>query len=117
VAIPIILLLLLASPGRALARGACSPPDLNGVQECVAGVTFSQAIGVADRQHMDEWCWAATVSMLFRYYNHRVSQENVVRFAYGQLVDMPGQPGQLTAALNRVWQDDDGRRFYRCALS
>lgn len=60
---------------------------------------------------MNELCWAASISMLFQYYNHPISQGDIVRIAFGELANMPVQPAQLTSALNRTWKDSTGGSF------
>jgi hypothetical protein len=104
----IISLTVMSYAPNSLAGSACLPPNVFGVQECVAGIEFTRVISVAAQQHKDEWCWAATISMLFDFYGHKISQEDIVRLAYGSLADMPAQPTQLTNALNKTWTDGTG---------
>lgn len=72
--------------------------------------------GVRAVQRMDQWCWAASISMVFAYYGHPVSQERIVAEAYGRIVGMPAQPWTMLQSLNREWEDDRGRTF-RCDSS
>ena len=60
---------------------------------------------------MNEWCWAASMSMIFAYYGHSVSQERIVQEAFGSIQNMPGTPPEILAGLNRVWLDDDHHEF------
>ncbi|MBS0541073.1 MAG: hypothetical protein JSR47_20090 [Proteobacteria bacterium] len=83
----------------------------NGVQQCQVGLSTSVAERRAQRQRASQWCWAASLSMVFAYHGHAVSQERIVREAYGRLVDMPAQPQLMVAALNRTWRDDDDEDF------
>lgn len=62
-------------------------------------------------QEMNQWCWAACISMIFRYYGHPVSQARIVKETFGTIVNMPGQPHQILGALNRPWVDDRGNPF------
>jgi hypothetical protein len=68
-------------------------------------------VKVTDGQYMDEWCWAACISGIFSYYGHPVSQARIVREAYGAIVNLPGNPVQILAAINRQWIDDNGVSF------
>jgi hypothetical protein len=68
-------------------------------------------VTASDRQHASEWCWAACIEGIFTYHGHPVSQERIVKEAYGAIVNMPGGPAQILAALNRTWTDDTGRKF------
>ena len=64
------------------------------------------------RQKMDEWCWAASISMVFSYYGHPVSQNRIVAETFGSIVDLPAQSGAtIVRAMNRTWVDDNGKPF------
>ena len=90
----------------------CTPFNVYGVQECVAGIQSSILDVVAsDTQHASEWCWAACIEAIFAYYGHPVSQERIVQEAYGDIVNMPGSPSTVLHALNREWVDDNGNKF------
>jgi hypothetical protein len=63
-------------------------------------------------QLASQWCWAASISMIFSYYGHPVSQERIVTEVYGSAVNMPAQAGVTMAQqLNRDWVDDFGQPF------
>jgi hypothetical protein len=94
-----------------LTCGTFVPP---GVQQCESGIDSSLAYVTAAAvggQHLPEWCWAASIEMVFRYYGHRVPQERIVTETWGGIVNLPGQPGQILANLNRKWTDEDGDDF------
>ena len=98
--------------GKALADVQCGPQlPPAGFQSCSTGIEVSQFNAVYDTQYMNEWCWAACISMVFAYYGHPVSQARIVADAWGGVVNMPGSPGQILSALNRVWRDDRNFRF------
>lgn len=86
----------------------------SGIQQCESGIG-SQMMHVAAAstagQHQSQWCWAACIEMVFRYYGYSVSQERIVRETWGQIVNLPGQPDQILQNLNRLWKDDFGRVF------
>lgn len=63
-------------------------------------------------QRKPYWCWAASVSNLFAYHGHRVSQARIVTEVYGSPVNMAsGDYSNMARLLNRTWRDDDGRAF------
>lgn len=75
------------------------------------GISSMSAQQAAERQSMNQWCWAACISTLFNYYGHPVSQARIVRQAYGGIVNMPASPNLILRALNRRWVDDNGVPF------
>lgn len=105
-------LLAASKPANALVK--CTPSDFRGVQQCEAGISSSAAsavTGAVDGQHMDQWCWAACIETVFRYYGYVVPQDEIVRQTWGSIVNLPGQPHQILANLNRRWVDAAGRPF------
>ncbi|HYL85508.1 MAG TPA: papain-like cysteine protease family protein [Candidatus Angelobacter sp.] len=80
------------------------------VSRCQVGIP-SNMIHVAALQQSSEWCWAACIEMVFTYYGHRVPQARIVRETWGAVVNMPGQPEQILADLNREWKDEKGKKF------
>lgn len=62
-------------------------------------------------QEASEWCWAACIQMVFAYWGHAVSQQEIVRQTWGVVTNMPGQPWQIVADLNRRWRDRSGSVF------
>jgi Papain-like cysteine protease AvrRpt2 len=80
---------------------------LNG-ELCTSEVDFATFTQEAfQTQLATQWCWAASISMIFSYYGHPVSQERIVSEVYGSPVNMPAQAGvQMAELLNRDWTDD-----------
>jgi hypothetical protein len=63
-------------------------------------------------QLASQWCWAASISMIFAYHGFPVSQARIVSEVYGTPVNMPAQGGVVMAQqLNRGWTDDRGAPF------
>ena len=93
----------------ALSCGPQLPPY--GVQACVAGIPQQAMDTVYATQQQTEWCWAACIEMVFTYWGHPISQVEIVRQTWGQIVNMPAQPGQIIADLNRPWVDRNGNPF------
>jgi hypothetical protein len=100
-------------PTAAFGRLACGPFVPPGFQECEAGIDSELAyVAAADPQHLSNWCWAASIEMVFGYYGHQVSQDQIVRDAWGgNILNLPGQPAQILGSLNRSWVDAQGRQF------
>jgi hypothetical protein len=103
-----------AIPRFASAKIYCRSFDAHGVQMCEAGIDsrISEVTAMSvGGQHQTQWCWAACIEIIFRYYGFLVPQEQIVEEAWGALVNFPGQPGQILAELNRSWIDANGRQF------
>lgn len=95
----------------AKALGRCTPFDFQGVRLCEVGLDSRISNRFADYQNYDQWCWAACLEMVFRYYGYDLSQEEIVRQAWGEMVNLPASPRLLLDSLNRDWIDDRGRYF------
>lgn len=92
----------------------CSAFNLQGIQQCEAGIDSGLAhisAAATGNQYMDQWCWAACIEMVFRYHNFRVPQPEIVRQTWGSIVNFPAQPSQILSNLNRAWVDSQGRSF------
>lgn len=85
--------------------------DVYGRQLCTVGISTFEMQKAAQQQYMSQWCWAACISMIFDYHEHPVSQERIVREAYGGIVNMPGSPQAILRSLNRRWVDDNDEEF------
>lgn len=98
-------------PARAAVQ--CGPSPVNPyVQACRAEVDFRAASQVYAPQAQSQWCWAASVAMIFAHAGYRVAQERIVAETYGQIVNMPAGNGFMIAQqVARDWVDDTGRRF------
>jgi hypothetical protein len=104
----------LVLPKRMAAKQECAQPvqtPYGYLQRCTAGIQSIDFQQVSQNQHMNEWCWAACISMVFSFHGHPVSQERIVSQTWGGIVDMPGQPMQILRDLNRSWKDDQGQDF------
>jgi hypothetical protein len=104
----------MSMPTLAWSGMACGPITPPGVQECMVGIE-SDLAPVAIQQS-SEWCWAACISGVFAYYGHEISQQDIVQQTWGQVVNLPGQPQQIIADLNRSWVDSSGNAFTVGAL-
>jgi hypothetical protein len=101
----------LSAPASALLR--CGPFNVYGERICKAGISSAIAdIGINKPQFKSQWCWAACIEMVFEYYGLYVPQSVIVEQTWGQIINMPAQPGEILQNLNRNWIDALGRRFY-----
>lgn len=58
------------------------------------------------------WCWAASISMIFRHHGYNVTQEQIVLAEYNALVNLPAGTGwRMTKQLDRNWTDGNGKKF------
>ncbi|MFO0745415.1 MAG: papain-like cysteine protease family protein [Myxococcota bacterium] len=105
---------ILSLSSAAHADTTCAPRGEDGVQRCQAGIKsemIEATVATVGGQLMSQWCWAASISMVFRYYGYEVSQQRIVAETFGQVVNMPGSAEQIMQALDRTWTDDRGRSF------
>jgi hypothetical protein len=93
----------------ALQCGPQLPPY--GVQSCIAGIPQERLNMVFAYQQASEWCWAACIQMVFGYWGHPLSQQQIVQQTWGVVANMPAQPLDIVRDLNRDWQDSNGRHF------
>jgi Papain-like cysteine protease AvrRpt2 len=78
------------------------------VPQCT--ITTSLAF-VTQRQIWSEWCWAASLSMIFGAHGYDVPQAQIVKETWGHIVDLPGSPAQVIKDLNKTWTDVNGKQF------
>ena len=71
----------------------------------------SELVTVRALKRSSEWCWAACIEMIFRYYGHRVPQSRIIEETWGKITNMPELPDQILSALNRQWTDENGETF------
>lgn len=103
-------LTLASLPARAGER--CQPPDYLGNVLCEVGIPSDRLEPVTSQQKMSQWCWAASISMIFNYHGHPLAQERIVQSVWGRLADLPAMSGDMMSeSLARRWRDDRGREF------
>lgn len=86
-------------------------PDGNGVRSCRAGLNTAQVESIRVAQEKSQWCWAASISMVFAHYGHEVAQEGIVRQHFGEAVDQAVPGDVITSLLEAPWTDRRGRPF------
>ena len=67
-------------------------------------------------QHNSNWCWAASLQMIFNYYGVNITQEQIVGRSYGvdpggNLPNWAGSFEVITANLNNWNIDNNGRQY------
>lgn len=51
-------------------------------------------------QRQSNWCWAACAQMVLNYYDIMVTQEELVKKVYGNLIDKPANFNQICSAIS-----------------
>jgi hypothetical protein len=90
----------------------CMPHPMFG-QVCEAGVSLPHIAQAYDTQQQTQWCWAASIEMIFRFYGYNVPQPAIVQQTYGAVTNMPAVTGYVISQnLNRNWVDQNGKHFH-----
>lgn len=106
----------LALPSQA--EEVCGTPNTHGVSICSAGLPAESVQQLAVVQEQPQWCWAASISMIFAHHGYAVRQEDIVKDGYGTAVNLPAPSGQaMTKALSRAWVDDNDKPFQGQAVA
>ncbi|HEY4219916.1 MAG TPA: papain-like cysteine protease family protein [Myxococcota bacterium] len=109
---------LLLAATMACASAGARAEERCGTSGCVAGVRADDLVDVYAQQQQTQWCWVASIAMLFRYYHHDVAQKRIVADTYGSAVNLPaGNGAMLTNQINREWIDESGGRFRATATT
>ncbi|WP_146015740.1 MULTISPECIES: papain-like cysteine protease family protein [unclassified Pseudomonas] len=94
-------------PLKTLAYQQC-----NNYGVCEVGISMPRLQQTYADQKMSQWCWAASIQMIFSYYGYYVSQAEIVLQAYGSIQNIPALSGRvISQALARRWTDENGRQF------
>ena len=119
--LPPLLCALAASALAALALPAqaeehCNAPDAHGARQCRAGLPADSVRKIAVVQEQPQWCWAASIAMIFAHHGYRVPQQEIVKDGYGIAANLPAPSGQaMTNALSKAWTDQDDKPFQASA--
>jgi hypothetical protein len=117
----VLLLQILAAmalllPTASSAAQDCEPMQPNGIQRCAAGLSSTQVAQMRATQEQSQWCWAASIAMVFAHHGFSLAQERVVERHFGELANR-GVPGAvMTQLLGESWRDAKGRAFLASAL-
>ena len=98
-------------PKISTAGMACELTPWPNVERCRTGIDSNVALRIAAIQQDTQWCWAACIQMLFRYYGFEMSQKKIVTSTWGSVVNMPATDKQIMNDLNSQWIDDAGVSF------
>jgi hypothetical protein len=109
-------LMALALPSQA--EEVCGVPNPHGVSICSAGLSAESVQQLAVVQEQPQWCWAASISMIFAHHGYAVRQEEIVKEGYGAALNLPAPSGQaMTRALSRARVDGNARSFQGHAVA
>ncbi|MBS1501504.1 MAG: C39 family peptidase [Bacteroidetes bacterium] len=85
-------------------------------QPVYVGIRSENFSYFASSQHNSNWCWAASLQMIFNYYGVNITQEQIVARSYGvdpngKLPNWTGNWRVITANLNNWSVDNNGRQY------
>jgi hypothetical protein len=88
-----------------------------GQQLIYVGIPRDQFNFFSSAQRNSNWCWAASLQMIFNYYGIYINQDQIVARSYGtdELGNLPNWPGSfqvITANLNNWSIDNSGRQYF-----
>lgn len=104
--------LVVLAPRTAQASEVCSEPDAAGIRQCRSGLDAAQIMHMRTSQEKSQWCWAASIAMVFSHHGFAVAQEDIVRQQYSDGADKALPVTQVAPVLQRAWQDSGGRSFF-----
>ena len=109
----LVLAATLSLTQRTQAKQSCVGPNAQGIVRCTFYIELDQFKAAPPiPQKMSLWCWAASLSMIYTMEGHPISQDEIVRQNFGQLVNAPG--GEFLtfeARMNRKYVDANGKTF------
>jgi hypothetical protein len=100
-----------------------APPSAGAIESCGLNLklgvvcTTSVDLRAAAAKHFQDvqqqkfWCWAASISNIFAYHGHPVSQSRIVSEVYGDATNEAAFGSTISEELDRKWIDDHGRSF------
>jgi hypothetical protein len=85
-------------------------------QTVAVGIPTARFNYYASSQRNSNWCWAASLQMIFNYYGVNITQEQIVARSYGSdpygnLPNWAGSFQVITANLNNWSVDNNGRNY------
>ncbi|HZR55972.1 MAG TPA: papain-like cysteine protease family protein [Terriglobales bacterium] len=73
---------------------------------------FTKVVQAITIQQCPEWCWAASIAMIFTFSGHPIDQKQIVQQTYGNIVCLPAQNNAtIASALSRRYVDANGKPF------
>ncbi|CAN5403700.1 hypothetical protein BH11PSE7_BH11PSE7_36930 [soil metagenome] len=109
----VLLAALLAAGAMACnAAETCQAANSKGDIACSAGMDEARVSEIATVQEMSQWCWAASISMIFANYGYTLPQQAIVKDVHGSIADVNAESGEvMTSALQRHWRDAANNEF------
>ncbi|RYF44189.1 MAG: hypothetical protein EOO25_00370 [Comamonadaceae bacterium] len=104
--------LVLLAPRAVQASEVCGEPDAAGIRLCRSGLDAAQIMHMRTSQEKSQWCWAASIAMVFSHHGFAVAQQDIVRQQYADGADKALPVTQVAPVLQRTWQDSGGRAFF-----
>jgi Papain-like cysteine protease AvrRpt2 len=95
----------------------CGPADSAGIQKCRAAVVPDDVQRMAAVQERRNWCWAASMSMIFAHHGYQMPQEQIAREQYADAADRGARPQDISRMLDQTWQDAHGRSFVASSVA
>ncbi len=85
------------------------------------GISSEQLNYIASAQENSQWCWAASIQMVFGYYGVDITQSQIVSRTYGtdyrgNLPDWPASFRTIHANLNN-WSIDNNGQYYEVSAN
>lgn len=109
---------LLASGFAAQAQQEqCGAADAAGIQQCRIALAPEDVQRMAAVQERRNWCWAASMSMIFAHHGYQMAQERIAREQSDDAADRGASALAITRMLDQRWQDAHGRSFVASALA
>jgi hypothetical protein len=90
---------------------SCRPDLVAGMEICEASACTFLASVAPHAQEESNWCWAACLEMAFSCLGNRVTQETIVKAAWGDIRNVPATPAQIVKTVNRDYVNNMGGRF------
>ncbi len=93
-----------------------SVKQITAQQAVYVGIPREKFNYFASNQHNTNWCWAASLQMIFNYYGVGITQEQIVKRTYGtdatgHLPNWTGSFPVITENLNNWNVDNSGKRY------
>ena len=101
-----------AAPDPEPTRGpSCRPDMIVGMEICDAKACTFLASVAPRVQEETNWCWAACLEMAFSCLGNRVTQQTIVKAAWGDIRNAPASPADIVKTVSREYVDILGGHF------
>lgn len=94
------------------AEELCSRLNADGVVTCQAGLEHGRIEEIVAVQEGPSWCWAASISMIFRHYGYKLPQSQLVVAGASRVSStLPASGEMISWLLSRRWVAQGGKEF------